>query len=95
METITKYNAGDEVLCVLVGPLKGNEVAPDLKAGQEYEVKTVTIDGKGNQHLDVGLKSNLSFVSSYETGEYLPHGDKIHWCHPSRFILVSRNRSKK
>lgn len=52
---------------------------------QPYPVKGIVLDSAGNQHLDVGLKSDLNWVKSIETGEELPDGDKIHWCHPSRF----------
>lgn len=45
----------------------------------------------GNPHFDVGLKSEVNFVRSYETKDKLPHGDKFHWCHPSRFILKTKH----
>ncbi len=53
--------------------------------GESKTVKEITLDRKGNQHLDVGVPSSVTFVRSWETKEELPNGDKIHWCHPSRF----------
>lgn len=82
-----KFNKGDKVICINNEILKGNENGPNLKLEEEYEIKDIILDSKANQHLDVGLVSSLSWVSSYETGERLPEGDKIHWCHPSRFKL--------
>lgn len=65
--------------------LPGNDGRPALEFHKHYIVKDICLDKKGNQHLDVGLVSCFNFVSSYETKEHLPNGDKIHWCHPSRF----------
>lgn len=87
MDKVNKYNAGEKLVCVNVEPLKGNDKAPPLTLGETYKVKTIVLDKEGNQHLDVGLKSTLNFVTSYETKEELPDGNKIHWCHPSRFQL--------
>jgi hypothetical protein len=72
-------------------PLPGNEsgVAPPLEINKNYKVKRIHLDSKGNQHLDVGLISKHNFIRSYETDEELPDGDKIHWCHPSRFDPVN------
>jgi hypothetical protein len=83
------YKIGDNVKCVNDKVLAGNDAKPDLTLDKEYPVKGITLDSAGNQHLDVGLESHLNWVRSYETGENLPDGDKIHWCHPSRFELVS------
>jgi hypothetical protein len=79
---------GGIVKCINTKPLPGNEVAPPLEMDKVYVVKDVVRDKNGNPHLDVGLKSNYNYVSSYETKEELPYGDKIHWCHPSRFEVV-------
>lgn len=78
-------SVGDKVICINNKPLTGNETAPELVIGNEYTIKAVTYDSQNNPHLDVGLKSSLNYVRSYETEEKLPDGDKIHWCHPSRF----------
>lgn len=79
------FQVGDVVRVIKTHPLQGNDVAPALKLGEEHKVKQIAFDSKGNQHLDVGLKSNLNYVRSWETKEELPEGKKIHWCHPSRF----------
>lgn len=80
-----KYVIGEKATCGNTKPLPGNTIAPPLEQGESYEVKDICVDAKGNQHLDVGLVSKYKFIRSHETGENLPDGDKIHWCHPSRF----------
>ena len=82
------FKIGDRVRVVKTHPLRGNDVAPTLKMGDEKEVLDICLDSKGYQHLDVGLKSSLNFVRSHETGEELERGKEIHWCHPSRFEFV-------
>ena len=83
-----KFEEGQTVRALNKEPLKGNDYAPPLVVGEKYPVVGICLDKQGNQHLDVGLKSTLNYITSYETGENLPDGDKIHWCHPSRFELV-------
>lgn len=77
---------GQELTCMHNALLPGNENGPDLELGEKYPLKKIITDSKGNPHFDVGLKSPYEYIRSYETGEYLPDGDKIHWCHPLRFI---------
>lgn len=84
-----KFKIGNQVECINNLPLKGNDYAPTLKVGQSYEILEIVLDSEGNQHLHVGLRSYLNYVTSYETKEPLPSGDKIHWCHPSRFKLLN------
>lgn len=71
--------------CINAKCLPNNEVAPPLKEGKMYKVKSIHVDYEGNQHLDVGLKSKYNYITGYETGIELPKGNKIHWCHPIRF----------
>lgn len=80
---------GGIVRCINTKPLLGNSVAPPLELGKTYVVLQVITDKNSNPHLDVGLKSKYNFITSYETKEELPKGDIIHWCHPSRFEVVS------
>ncbi len=82
------FKEGQTVRCVNTNRLSGNEEKPELRLNQQYVVKSIVLDSKGNQHLDVGLSSSLAYVRSYETKENLPDGDTIHWCHPSRFELA-------
>lgn len=82
-----QFNVGDTLKANNNSPLSGNSIAPPLIIGDEYTVKGITIDRKGNQHLDVGIPSEYNYIRSFETKEELPNGDKIHWCHPSRFKL--------
>lgn len=79
------FKVGEEVTCINSAPLLNNDIAPPLKVGQKYKIQEICLDKEGNQHLHVGLKSDLNFVRSFETKENLPEGDKKHWCHPSRF----------
>ena len=81
-----KFQVGQTVKCVNVDRLEGNDAKPPLELNASYPIKQITLDSKGNQHLDVGLKSEMNYVRSFETKEKLPDGDTIHWCHPSRFI---------
>jgi hypothetical protein len=83
------FKSGQKVRVVNNDPLPGNEIAPPLTIGDELEIKQICLDKKGNQHLDVGIFSEVNFVRSFETKEELPGGDKYHWCHPSRFELVA------
>ena len=78
---------GDVLIALSNTPLAGNDKAPPLVIGDEYVLKNIIFDGKRNPHYDVGLKSDLNYVRSYETKMELPDGDLIHWCHPSRFKL--------
>lgn len=80
------FEIGETVKCVKTEPFPGKQVAPPLFMDKEYEVKGITLDKQGNQHLDVGLYSEYNYITSIETEEQLVDGDKIHWCHPSRFI---------
>lgn len=75
--------------CINIKPLSGNEVAPPLEEGKEYDLLSKIQDSKGNYHYDIGLKSEYTYVRSFETQENLPDGDKIHWCHPSRFEVIN------
>ncbi len=84
--TDKEFKIGDMTTCVNIEPLEGNEIAPPLEL-KDYPVIGFTYDSQGNQHLDVGIISEYNFIRSFETKEELTNGDKIHWCHPSRFIL--------
>lgn len=86
-----KNTIGDVLQCVNIEPFEGRTVAPPLELGKEYPVKGIILDKQGNQHLDVGLASMYNYIRSIETGEELFNGDKIHWCHPSRFIKAKDN----
>lgn len=69
--------------------LEGNERCPDVANGQIYEIKNVYICRCGEEHVDIGLTSTLNFVTCYKCREDLPDGDKIHWCHSSRFYQLT------
>ena len=82
------HTEGQKVIAINNKPLAGRSVAPKLEIDKEYEILSIVLDSKGNQHLNVGLPSELNYVTSFETSEELPDGVKIHWCHPSRFRLA-------
>ncbi len=82
------FEVNQKVICNNNKPLIGNDIAPPLVLGEEYNVVSITLDKMKNQHLNVGLVSVVNFVRSYETEEHLLDGDKVHWCHPSRFSLA-------
>lgn len=70
------FKEGEKVTPVYFNPLPGNKVSPDIYKDDTYIVKSITLDSKGNQHLDVGVVSKYEFIRSYETGEELPDGKK-------------------
>lgn len=76
---------GDKLKCIFNQVLPGNEIAPPLELGKEYECSSVFMEG-GNLHIGVGLEMKVNFVKSYATGEELP--PITHWCHPNRFIKI-------
>lgn len=88
------FKEGQEVRVIMVDFLPNKENKPKLEMGEVRTIQEICLDSKGNQHLDVGLVSNLNYVTSHETGEELPNGDKIHWCHPSRFEAVKEEETK-
>lgn len=84
-----EFKVGDVVKILNDAPLSGNTVAPPVVIGEEHEVKGFIIDERGDQHIDLGLKSQYEYVSNWKTGVPLPDGDKIHWVHPSRLKLIT------
>ncbi len=74
-----------KVTAIMIDPLAGNKIAPPLELNKQYEVKETITCGCGKEHYDVGLASAYAYVSCHSCGEELRDGDKIHWCHPSRF----------
>lgn len=77
-----------QLRCINADPLEGNVYGPPLELGEVYVLFEEIQDSKGNKHYNVGLKSSLNYIRSYETKEELPRGNEIHWCHPSRFEEV-------
>lgn len=67
--------------------LPGNDVAPPLELNKIYPLVSIIEDRKGNQHLNLGIESKYNYITSYETQEKLPDGDKIHYVHPSRAVV--------
>lgn len=75
---------GNKLKCIFNTALPGNKNAPPLELAKEYEVKDLCTDSMGNIHVDVGIVSELNYVTSYATKEELP--GNAHWCHPNRFV---------
>ena len=75
----------EELICINIEPLVGNNIAPPLVKGRKYPVKEVFTCKCGQNHFDVGLLSQHNFISCYSCGDHIPRGDTIHWCHPNRF----------
>lgn len=90
-----KFGVGDIVKITDDSPLSGNKIAPPVTVGDEYPIRNIVIDRKGNQHLDLGLESKYEYISSWETEEHLPDGDKIHWVSPWRVDVVVKNIIKE
>lgn len=86
-------NVGDIIKITNDAPLSGNTVAPPVTIGDEYPVLHTITDSKGHQHIDIGIKSEYMSIKSWETGEELPDGDKIHWVSPWRVIVVVKNHT--
>ena len=85
---MTKFDKDTRVKCINAEPLKGNVYGPPIELDAIYPLLEVLTDHEGNEHFNVGLVSSLNYIRSYETKEKLPNGDKIHWCHPSRFEFL-------
>lgn len=81
------FEVDDIVKVTNDAPLSGNFIAPPVVIGEEYPVKNIFLDKMGNQHLDLGLKSQHNWITSWETNEILPNED-VHWVHPSRVVFI-------
>jgi len=79
---------GDSVEVVFDDYFKGNEYKPDLKLGETKKILGTHTCKCGELHLNVGLLSDINYVSCYKCGEHLPNGNFIHWAHSSRFSLI-------
>lgn len=81
------YEVDDIVRAINDAPLSGNTIAPPITIGEQYIVKDICIDSRGNQHLDLGFISAYNFITSWETGEELPNKD-VHWVNPIRVTFI-------
>ncbi len=86
INNMKKIEVGNKLKVINDKKLPGNEYGPAIKNDEEYTCKSIHLDSKGNQHIDIGLKLELNWVTSYETKETLP--PSTHWCHPSRFEII-------
>jgi hypothetical protein len=79
-------NINDKITVVYDGFLPEKTEKPNLRNGEEKIVKATHVCGCGELHLDVGLLSELNYVSCFKCAEVLP--GEAHWCHSGRFKLV-------
>lgn len=82
---------GSVLRCVNAKPFPGKKVGPPLTHNTEYKVRAILQEEDGDKnyyHYDVGFNSEYNYITSQDTGKELLDGDKIHWCHPSRFEEV-------
>jgi hypothetical protein len=79
------------LMAINVKPLEGNEIAPPLNLGYRYEPVQTHVCDCGQEHIDVGLESKVNFIRCHSCKKHLPEGDKVHWCHPTRFVDVTNN----
>lgn len=86
--TIMSIKKGDSLRVVNDKYLPGNDVKPDLKEGEIKTAEDVYYCKCGEEHIDVGLISEWNYISCYKCDEQLPLGDRIHWCHSSRFEVI-------
>lgn len=82
------YKVGDKVEIVFDGYLKDRDVKPAVIMGEQHIIQGIVLDSKGNQHLNIGLKSHYNYIRSQETNEELPNGHILHYIHPSRVKKV-------
>lgn len=69
-------------------PMPGNEISPDIKNGEEYELIAKFKCNCSENHYDIGLKNDVNYVECYKCRETLP--PDIRWCHSSRFVEVNK-----
>jgi hypothetical protein len=79
---------GDILTAKNIAPLEGNTIAPPLTLEEQYTAKKVYVCPCGQDHIDVGLKSEYNYIRCYSCKKEIPEGDSIHWCHPTRFAQV-------
>jgi hypothetical protein len=82
-----EFKVADIITAENIEPLEGRKIAPPLTKGADYVVVDILTCKCGSKHLDLELKSDYNYITCFECNEELPHGDDIHWCHPSRFVL--------
>lgn len=86
------FKTGDKIKAIKIEQFPEMEGKPNLNLHNVYEIQDICLDSKGNQHLDVGLRTTKNYVRSRETEQELPKnkkdGEITQWCHPSRFELV-------
>lgn len=82
----------DVVKVIKTDVLPGNKIAPPFKLSEHYTIKSTHVCKCGELHIDVGLVSEINFVTCHKCREQLPNGQPEgsanHWAHSSRFELV-------
>lgn len=76
------------LICINDKPFPVNEIGPNLVLDKEYALNSIEICKCGEQHYNVGLPLEISYVECYKCRERLP--DITHWCNSSRFKLKEK-----
>lgn len=79
-------NVGNQLTCINIEPLKGNDIAPPLENGKDYPLEEIHKCSCGKEHYNVGLKMTCAFVTCHSCKEELP--SHTHWACPTRFVLA-------
>lgn len=65
-------------------PMPGNDIGPDIKNNEEYDLASTYTCKCGEKHYNIDLPMDVNFVECYKCREILP--SYIRWCHSSRFV---------
>lgn len=90
----SSFKVGETVKCIIEKALSSSGYGPNVKLNQTYIIKEIITTGKrketpeGYDHIDIGLPSEVGSVTCLETGDVIPRGETVAWCHPSRFETV-------
>lgn len=87
MKTLEKVNFQVECISDQVLSTQPGDNKPNVKVGNTYQVIEQCVCECGETHYNVGLKSNLNYVSCHKCNELLPKSGVggVHWAHSSRF----------
>lgn len=86
---MNKLTPGQQVRVINDQLLPGNDKKPDIKGGDIEIISQLHVCHCGELHVDIGLSSKLNYITCYKCQEELPGGHTHHWCHSSRFELVT------
>ncbi len=73
------------LVCANDKPFPINEIGPDIKVNEEYNLEEEHTCSCGEKHYNIGLPLKVNFVECYKCRERLPL--TTHWCNSSRFTV--------